>query len=155
MGTFHTAKAYALCNSGNKCAAATQVGAVVKPMAGMIDMVSQTSEGIRNTPEYMSRKGAAVVRVRLPRHWEKGTAVRGFDRRHAMGSALLTVVANRMGWRADDVGVMVDYLCWSNPVCPCSIPFHLCFHHLDASFVVQDDLRGMYVCMSGSAGTCS
>jgi len=92
------------------------VGAVVKPMAGMIDMVSQTSEGIRNTPEYMSRKGAAITRVRLPRHWEKGTAVRGYDRRHAMGCALLARVASIMEWRSEDVGVLVDYLCWTNPV---------------------------------------
>jgi hypothetical protein len=49
-------------------------------MAGVADMVSQTTEGIRNTPEYIAKR-ETLTRMRLPRVWEKGGAVRGYDKR--------------------------------------------------------------------------
>jgi len=73
------------------------VGLVVKPVAGLVDMVAYTSEGIRNTPEFMSKR-AAVVRVRLPRIWAPGSAVRAFDRRAALGIELFQRLCAQEGW---------------------------------------------------------
>jgi len=73
------------------------VGVVVKPVAGLVDMVAYTSEGIRNTPEFMSKRGV-IVRVRLPRIWAPGSAVRPFDRRWAVGIELFSRLCAQEGW---------------------------------------------------------
>jgi hypothetical protein len=73
------------------------VGVVVKPVAGFVDMVAYTSEGIRNTPEYLSKRGI-VTRVRLPRLWQPGTAVRPFDRRTALGLELFLRLCAQEEW---------------------------------------------------------
>ena len=68
------------------------VGALVKPVAGFVDLVALTSEGIRNTPQYL-RKTPVVVRLRLPRTWPAGAPVTPFDRRAAIGCLPLLVPA--------------------------------------------------------------
>jgi len=73
------------------------VGVVVKPVAGLVDMVAYTSEGIRNTPEFMSKRGV-IVRVRLPRIWAPGSAVRPFDRHWAVGIELFSRLCAQEGW---------------------------------------------------------
>jgi hypothetical protein len=54
---------------------------------------SQTSEGVRNTPDYClaaaGRAGAAAGRIRLPRRWDAGRAVTRFDAAAAAAAALL------------------------------------------------------------------
>ena len=73
------------------------VGVVVKPVAGVVDMVAFTTEGIRNTPEYLAKAGV-VTRVRQPRLWPAGSPVRAFDRRAALGFELFARLCMQEDW---------------------------------------------------------
>ena len=57
----------------------------------------QTSEGIRNTPEFclaaIGQAAAAAVRVRLPRRWDSGHVVTRFDPAAAAAAAVLLRLA--------------------------------------------------------------
>ena len=75
------------------------VGLVVKPAAGLVDMVAYTSEGMRNTPGYLSKR-ALVLRVRLPRVWPPGAPVSAFDARAAIGAELFARLCAQQGWKA-------------------------------------------------------
>jgi hypothetical protein len=78
------------------------VGLVIKPAAGFVDMVAYTSEGIRNTPGYISKR-SLVLRVRLPRLWPPGSPVRAFDGRAAMGAELFARLCAQQGWKAGTI----------------------------------------------------
>ena len=62
------------------------LGAVVKPVAGTLDMVSDVTAGVRNTATYFDD---AILRLRVPRAFaENGKVLTEYDAHMAEGMSL-------------------------------------------------------------------
>ena len=62
------------------------MGVAVKPVAGVVDLATRTSEGIKNTATYFDAKAA---RVRLPRYFASDKVLRRFSTEAALGQYVL------------------------------------------------------------------
>ena len=87
------------------------VGILVKPMAGMVDMVAYTTEGIKNTPAYISRR-KMLSRIRYPRYWPAGSSLKGYNQREAMGMAMYNHLCLQEGWSRGEK--LVQHAAWKD-----------------------------------------
>jgi len=67
-------------------------GAAAKPIAGTFDLVSQTSEGIRNATLAKGKEG--IGRARPPRYFGKNGRLKRYDRVKAEGTTLVNTIEN-------------------------------------------------------------
>jgi hypothetical protein len=72
-------------------------GIVLKPVVGAVDLVTRTTEGIKNTTTYMDEKSKAPIRP--PRHFGSDGLVRIFDYERAAGQLVLRTLSERRGRR--------------------------------------------------------
>lgn len=72
-------------------------GIVLKPVVGAVDLVTRTTEGIKNTTTYMDEKQKAPIRP--PRYFGADGLVRIFDYEKAAGQLVLRTLTERRGRR--------------------------------------------------------
>lgn len=72
-------------------------GIVLKPVVGAVDLVTRTTEGIKNTTTYMDEKSKAPIRP--PRYFGADGLVRIFDYEKAAGQLVLRTLTERRGRR--------------------------------------------------------
>ncbi|KAL1915167.1 uncharacterized protein VTP21DRAFT_7648 [Calcarisporiella thermophila] len=68
------------------------IGAVTKPVVGVLDLASNVSEGIRNTTTVFDAND--IERVRLPRHIGRDRILRPYSQREALGQSWLKELDN-------------------------------------------------------------
>jgi hypothetical protein len=72
-------------------------GIVLKPVVGAVDLVTRTTEGIKNTTTYMDEKSKAPIRP--PRYFGADNLVRIYDYEKAAGQLVLRTLDERRGRR--------------------------------------------------------
>lgn len=72
-------------------------GIVLKPVVGAVDLVTRTTEGIKNTTTYMDEKSKAPIRP--PRYFGADGLTRIFDYEKAAGQLVLRTLTERRGRR--------------------------------------------------------
>lgn len=72
-------------------------GIILKPVVGAVDLVTRTTEGIKNTTTYMDEKSKAPIRP--PRYFGADGLVRIFDYEKAAGQLVLRTLTERRGRR--------------------------------------------------------
>jgi len=72
-------------------------GIVLKPVVGAVDLVTRTTEGIKNTTTYMDEKSKAPIRP--PRYFGADGLVHVFDYERAAGQLVLRTLSERRGRR--------------------------------------------------------